>query len=312
MKSKSKHYKTGLFVLGGVVILFLFVFLLGARNLFQKKFYIETYFDESVHGLDIGSAVKYRGVAIGSVKEISFVHDNYKLAPDSPDFNKGRFVVVKMALKDVFGLSNKEMEPAVKKMIDDGLRVKIASQGLTGTSYLEIDFVNPERNPAMEIGWTPKEYYIPSSRSTFTKIGASIDELIKKIDKADIDTFVRNLDTLVLTLDKAVNDAKIPEVSSSTVLLLRDVQVTNAKLRDFIGSQGMQNFPSKLDEALTNMNKSMNKLNSLLSNNQSEIGQTVENLRAASEDFRELSGNMKKNSSFHLLGEAPTPVTAKK
>lgn len=312
MKSKSKHYKTGLFVLGGIIILFLFVFMLGARNLFQKKFFIETYFDESVHGLEVGSTVKYRGVTIGSVKEITFVQDVYQLKPDDPDFNKGRFVIVKMALKDVFGLANSEMNSAVKKMIDDGLRVKITSQGLTGTSYLEIDFVNAERNPALEVGWTPKNYYIPSSRSTFTKIGASIDELIKKIDKADIDTFVRNIDSLVLTLDKAVNEANIASVSQSTVVLLKDMQATNVKLKEFIGSPGMQSFPEKLDSALTNMNKSMTKLNGILSNNQGEISQTVENLRVASEDFRELTGNMKKNSSFHLLGEAPNPVSSKK
>ena len=68
MEKKSKHYKMGIFVLGSLFILTLFIFLLGARSLFESRVIVETYFDESVHGLDVGSAVKYRGVAIVNVK----------------------------------------------------------------------------------------------------------------------------------------------------------------------------------------------------------------------------------------------------
>ena len=32
--------------------------------------------------------------------------------------------------------------------IDKGLRVRLAPQGITGTSYLEIDYVDPKANPA--------------------------------------------------------------------------------------------------------------------------------------------------------------------
>ena len=48
---------------------------LGAGNVFKRTVTIETYFDESVQGLDVGSAVKYRGVQIGRVTRIGFTCD---------------------------------------------------------------------------------------------------------------------------------------------------------------------------------------------------------------------------------------------
>jgi phospholipid/cholesterol/gamma-HCH transport system substrate-binding protein/paraquat-inducible protein B len=179
MKNKSKHFKIGIFVIGSLIILLVFIFLLGASVLFEKRILVETYFDESVHGLAVGSIVKYRGVSVGSIKSISFVHDEYKLELNSPDFNKGRYVLVKMSLQDIFKVSEKDLNSVVQTMIGEGLRVKITSQGLTGTSYLEINYVDPVSNPAMVFSWEPKYIVIPSSQSTFTRIGASIDDLIQ-------------------------------------------------------------------------------------------------------------------------------------
>lgn len=65
----------------------MFIIILGAGNL-SKNLILETYFDESIQGLDVGSIVKFRGVKIGTVKEITFVQDKYKLDADSPSFSQ--------------------------------------------------------------------------------------------------------------------------------------------------------------------------------------------------------------------------------
>jgi phospholipid/cholesterol/gamma-HCH transport system substrate-binding protein/paraquat-inducible protein B len=303
---KTRYFKTGLFVIGSLVILLLFILLLGAKNLFEKRYIVETYLDESVHGLDVGSNVKYRGVSIGNVKEIKFVQDVYKMDTNHPDFEKGRFVLIRMSLRNVFQFSEEQLQD----MINDGLRVKITAQGLTGTSYLEIDYVNAETNKPMEFSkdWKkdPNVIYIPSSKSTFSKIGNSIDDIIKKIDKAEIDTFIKDLNELTRTLNQSVKDARIDELSKNTVSLLSELRQTNQQLKTIITKPEMQNLPQKLDESFSNLNKSMTKLNNLISNNQGEITVTVENLRAASEELKEVSSNMKKYPSYFLFGDAPS------
>ena len=46
------------------------LFVLGGRSLFQPTFTFETYFNESVAGLEIGAPVSFRGVPLGQVTEI--------------------------------------------------------------------------------------------------------------------------------------------------------------------------------------------------------------------------------------------------
>ncbi len=310
MRNRTKYFKMGLFVILSFVILVVFILLLGAKNLFSKTYLVETYFNESVHGLDIGSNVKYRGVAIGNIKEIKFVQEEYDLPLDD---DRGRYVLIRMSLRSIFG---KQQDQGVKEFLEDmkndGLRVKITAQGLTGTSYLEIDFVNPERNPPMQISWTPKYYHIPSTKSTFTKIGASIDDLIEKVKQAELEKFVQNLNHLVESLDKAIVDLNVAGISQSTITLLNEFRQTNQKLNKILDDPKMQGLPESLNSSLAKMNKSMSKLDNILTGSQNEISVTIENLRAVSEDLREVSNNAKKYPSLLLFGEAPGAVNVKK
>ena len=53
---EGKHYfRLGLFVVVTITILAAVLFLLGGRKLFQPTFTFETYFNESVAGLEIGA-----------------------------------------------------------------------------------------------------------------------------------------------------------------------------------------------------------------------------------------------------------------
>lgn len=311
MESKSKYFKMGLFVILSFIILIIFILLLGAKNLFRKTYIVETYFNESVHGLDIGSTVKYRGVPIGNIKEIKFVQEEYELQQDD---DRGRYVLIRMSLRSFFGRQQNQVNTEfLEDMKKDGLRVKITAQGLTGTSYLEIDFVDPERNPPMKISWTPKYYYVPSTRSTFTKIGASIDDLIQKVKEVEFEKLVFNINHLIESVNKAVVDLNVSGISQSTIALLNEVRQTNQKLNKILDDPKMQGLPESLHSSLVKMNKSMTKLDNILTGSQSEISVTIENLRAVSEDLREVSNNAKRYPSLLLFGEAPSaPASVKK
>ena len=224
MRQRMNYYKIGLFVISSIFIVSVFIIILGAGNLFQKNLILETYFDESIQGLDVGSIVKFRGVKIGTVKEITFVQDKYKLDADSPNFSQGRYVLVKMAVKNFFNL-------------------------------------NSESNEPLGISWEPNDVYVPSTKSTITKIGASMDEFLKKLDAADIENMAKNLNTLVVTLDESLKAANIGEMSANGNALLAEIRETNKELKKIVANPKMQDLPTKLNESLTLMSQSMNKLN---------------------------------------------------
>ena len=70
--------------------------MLGGGSLFQKPIIVETVFDESVQGLDVGSPVKLRGVIIGEVRSIGFTYTRYQL--DKPISERLRYVMVEATI----------------------------------------------------------------------------------------------------------------------------------------------------------------------------------------------------------------------
>src|ERR671915_1615010 len=74
---KLGYFKIGLFVISAILIGISGVIALGLGSIFQKKNLAETYIEESVQGLDVGSPVKFRGVLIGKVEQITLTSVEY-------------------------------------------------------------------------------------------------------------------------------------------------------------------------------------------------------------------------------------------
>ena len=82
--------------------------------------------------------------------------------------------------------------------------MRIAPQGITGTNYLEIDYVNPDANPPLPIDWNPVYTYIPSSPSTVTQFVNAASEIMDRLHRLDVEGTVDKLNTLLVTLNDRV------------------------------------------------------------------------------------------------------------
>ena len=172
MSLKANYFKLGLFVIGAIVAGAVVLVVIGSGRWFQPKLTIETYFNESVQGLDIGSKLKYRGVVIGEVKSIGFTYNWYQ--PDKPMVQRARYVLVEAQIQPKLlggraGAGDLTEQKSANLEIEKGLRMRLAPQGITGTSYLEIDYVDPAP-PVLAIDWVPGNIYIPSAPSTVTAL----------------------------------------------------------------------------------------------------------------------------------------------
>ena len=75
-RERASFLRVGVLLLvGGAIALGLILFIGGQRIRQGERF--ETYFRESVQGLDVGAPVKYRGVTLGRVTEIGLVNAEY-------------------------------------------------------------------------------------------------------------------------------------------------------------------------------------------------------------------------------------------
>jgi phospholipid/cholesterol/gamma-HCH transport system substrate-binding protein/paraquat-inducible protein B len=146
--NSTSYFKVGLFVIFSMALLIAAIILFGAGEVFQQKAYLETYVDESVQGVEAGSPVKHRGVPNGNIAEIDFVRNVYPDQLKGDDlYTKGRYVYILVALNpSAFrGVDEYDAPLAIERMVQDGLRLQMVPQGITGIYYLEADYFDPRR-----------------------------------------------------------------------------------------------------------------------------------------------------------------------
>ena len=92
MKSTRSYFRLGAFILLAVAALVALVIVLGTGALLRKDLSAETYFNESVQGLDVGAKVLFRGVLVGNVTRLSFTYVKYER--DKPPDQRKPYVLV--------------------------------------------------------------------------------------------------------------------------------------------------------------------------------------------------------------------------
>lgn len=260
MSAKTNYFKIGIFVMTAAAMCVIAIIALGAGALFEEEaLMMETCFDETVQGLEVGSPIKRRGVRIGRVEEITFANKVYAMKENLTDpTSNSQFVIVRASIEpEVFGRFEdvESVNRVVDKLVTDGLRVQLASQGLTGLVYLELDYVDPARNPPMQIAWKPVMLYVPSIPSTLTMVTESIQEMFKRVEEVEFEQMSGKLNDLLGNLNQTVSDAQISTLSQQTISLLEEVRATNQSIREMIEDENTRAMMSDASTAMESFRK---------------------------------------------------------
>lgn len=294
MSAQVNYFRIGLFVTigfflgGGSLVLF------NIQDVFADGFVIETYLDESVEGLDVGSPVKYRGVKIGKVDEIDFVRNLYRDVISDDQLGLGSYVVVRVQLEpQVFeGESYESAFQLLQREAEAGLRAILTPKGFTGTAYLEVDYRPPDQYPVPEIDWQPRQLYLPSATSTLRRFALGLDELLSKLVDTDIDTTFDKLAELLasirLTTDRVSELLHDPTVESIPANVAGMVEATRG-LVEQLGSQAGETLTS-LREGARELTELGGKVNTVLDS--PEMAQGLEDLSASATHIRSASSDV--------------------
>ncbi len=302
--NEAHYFRVGVFVLAGIVVSVATVVFVGGGRLFDRPVVIETVFEESVQGLDVGAPVKLRGVRLGSVRWIGFVGDEYQLAPvDSRDRNR---VLVRMEIVERGPETREERLRRIDYMVERGLRLRLTPLGITGVSFIEADFLDAERFPEPPISWQPREVYVPSAPSTISQITSAAERLMTRIDALDVEGLLTNLDELLVNVNSAVETTDVEKVQRSVSTLLADLEKTSAALRSSVESLGAKELGEELRASLRETTVLLGRTQHLLGRSGEDLAATLENLRAASGNLRDASETARAYPSFFLFGETPT------
>jgi len=204
VKTKVSPAVVGLFVLGALALGMIALLSFGGLILFSKPQRFMVYFDESVHGLDLGSPVKLRGVRVGRVIDLEIHYDdtaNRSVVAVTCELNRNVITDAKGAQLRVTGPQDIQM------MVDHGLRAQLGVLGLaTGLLFVELDFADPQLYPVTGQADVPKYVAIPSMPSAISEYQASISEILSDLRKVDFAGISKEIKTVLATTNKKIND----------------------------------------------------------------------------------------------------------
>ncbi len=162
-ENHASYTKVGCVVVIGIVAIIAALIWFGGLGGSKNEIFAETYYRMPVSGLSVGSAVNFRGVKVGEVREISFIGVKY----DDCAHDDFQTVYVKMA----FDARHAQMDPDasprefLESLVKRGLRATVRASGITGLAVLDLNLPRGEPAPIEPISWQPEYVCIPPAPS---------------------------------------------------------------------------------------------------------------------------------------------------
>ncbi|MCX8811606.1 MlaD family protein [Vibrio parahaemolyticus] len=317
MDDSKSSYKLGLFVVSALVSLFVVLFILGGRSLFEPKIIVETYFDESVSGLEVGAPVRFRGITAGEVVSIELSDALYEAAV--PRENRKSYVVVR---SEITGAKRtiEEWNRSIEISIERGLRATTQLAGITGQQYLSFDYTSMDEG--LSFNWKPNYPYVPSTKSSAGKIVSGIQSLIARLDEADINTLVANINMLIETLNQSISALDADALNAQLLALLINSNQMVKSVDGVISDPEVKEIVSSLAQISKSLNSSLKdkgdinklikhldraavRLDVIMADNQSDINYVIKDLRVTVANLKSFSETLKNQPSSIIFSSEP-------
>jgi ABC-type transporter Mla subunit MlaD len=344
MTEETRYRRLGVFVFAALALIVGVLFLLGGRSLFQPTYTFETYFDDSVAGLEVGSPVRFRGVPLGQVSAILPSSTEYEW--DVPVEKRRDYIVVRATISQ-----NREWIERIRRqagdMIKAGLRAQTQLAGITGQQYLGLDILNAQQYPPLPFEWKPKYVYVPSAPSLTSQIIANVQHFLANLDKLDLQAVERNVNALLENLNNKISEVPVAELSAEASAVLTDARTTinhldgiltkpdipvflrnvaqaSGRLDGLLGDPGLKQTidnvaevsvrlrrfaaSGELDRTVRRIDELASRLDGTVRDNRYDVRVIVQDLRVTADNIRTLSDNLKRNPAGVLLGGPPEKI----
>jgi paraquat-inducible protein B len=309
----------GAFIVGALALIVVALILLGSGRLFRQTQQFALYFDSSVNGLRIGAPVKFRGVEIGSVRNI--------LLQLEPEANIKRIPVVididadKITSRGGPGATLNDPE-AAKRLVDQGLRGQLQTESfVTGLLYIGLDLL-PE-TPANFVQPPGAGYLeIPTLPTALEKAQDAANQILAQLEEVDLRKLVRSVTQTIESVNRLVSspafqsaahsiERTMPKVDEALVAL-RDLAATmDASVKTLSGDLRQTSTEARL--ALQQAAATMRQVETAVADVQSfvdsdsptsyEVTKSLQELSDAARSVRLLANYLRRNPRALLFGK---------
>jgi len=236
MNKKISPTLIGAFVVGALGLLVIAVIAFGSGQLFRKAREFVLYFDGTVNGLHIGAPVKFKGVEIGSVKNILLQLDQNMQVNKIP-------VIIEIDLKKMTsrGASDAvavEQEVFQRAIVERGLRGQLQTESLvTGVLYIALDFFpGTPINLVQQPNGDNKYPEIPTIPTEFEQAKDAISRIIEKLEEIDFKGLAKSLTETINGVNRTLNSPEVESVLRSLARVMPKVDEAVVNIRNLAGT----------------------------------------------------------------------------
>jgi len=194
----------------------------------RSRYLVE--FGGSVHGLEPGAPVEFRGVKVGRVVDVHLEFD--------PSSNTVRVPVTleieRQRVQQAPGAPIPPGSTLTAELVSRGMRAQLRSSSLiTGQLHVALDFF--PNTPAGELDTTGRYPRIPSVPGELEGIATSLNTVLERVGRLPLDQLVADLDG---TLKSYQRVADMPELRDSLRSLSRTLVAAESLMRNADGQAG--------------------------------------------------------------------------
>ncbi len=322
MDNKSNYFKLGLFAFFIIIAIVATIIVIGAGVLQKKPYYVETYFANSVQGLNVGSDVLFLGVPIGKVDKLSFVDDYYNTDKD--------YIYVRISLDNELILkrcngkkvSDEKVNENIQQKVDEGLHFSLVSQGITGLVAIEASYASKTNKiHNLNIDWEPENPYIPSAPSIMTQITDSIESLVEMLKGETVQNLGVNMLGMISNVEHIISYELTPTmrnireftkdsgsvISNINTILVTEVQNNIGPILQNIkySTDAIPSLMTNANDLIISANGVVSKTDVLLTSQFGTLNDILKNISDISSNIRNISESASSYSSGMLFSEPP-------
>jgi paraquat-inducible protein B len=315
MSAPTNQWKLGAFVVGSLLVGLAATVVLTALTMQVVTVTYTSYFDEAVTGLEVGSPVRYRGVKIGNVSAIDVASDQRHV---EVVYSLGVRVLNKL------GLAGTSRGKETRILLPPSLRVQIASTGLTGTKFLQIDFFDTGGLPPPVLPFPVPENYIPAIPSTMknledavvravdrmpdiardlggllARVGAILDDVNRHDLPGKVEATLDATHQLVASMRRKLDRLPVDELSREAVATLKGASLALAKMERVL--DGLDGTDGLFASVQRTSDRFGDAAGSRLEANLNETGR---DLREAASSVRQLVDALQRDPDMLIKGKA--------
>ncbi|EWM39668.1 putative aBC-type transport system, periplasmic component [Vibrio parahaemolyticus EKP-021] len=192
--------------------------------------------------------------------------------------------------------------------------------GITGQQYLSFDYTSMDEG--LSFNWKPNYPYVPSTKSSAGKIVSGIQSLIARLDEADINTLVANINMLIETLNQSISALDADALNAQLLALLINSNQMVKSVDGVISDPEVKEIVSSLAQISKSLNSSLKdkgdinklikhldraavRLDVIMADNQSDINYVIKDLRVTVENLKSFSETLKNQPSSIIFSSEP-------